>query len=1408
MKQWIAGTCRPSRRSAVRRAVPLLFALGLLVFAPSAASAKEVVYSFGEEGAAGGQFGFFNSSSSGYSDVNTTGAGPGNPGDLYIADTTNDRIQRFSRDDKGTPGDRYDDTFEFVSAWGADVDANPAGGGDYEICTVATECQPGAAAGGNGTVAGNGVLSGPVGIAVDEDTGQVYVADVTNNRVNVYAGDGLFLRSFGFDVVASGPGDNGSGYEVCVAAAGDVCKAGTGGGAVGQAKEPIGIAVSQADGNPASGTVFLTDSQNSRINTYGLDGSGPGSFGSAADIPASNRPRAVTVDSRGIVYFDVMPKGQQILRYDTENANGTGIGFLEPIPTATVAVAGGPGDSAGSNPYILTFKGALRRTDVSQLTVSNGSTPLTGGSGATLKTVTQGSVGEDEVQQLTVSATAGTFRLTFDGQTTGDIPFFANSITISEELEALSSVPAAPIPASSNNGTIGLSVDPDSDGPGPDQDVLYALRTASNESVVRSKIYQLGPANAPGLTAPPPSYDDIHGDAIGFTFTGGLGLDRATGQLFVATSFDTDLGYVGTRVYLLDVAGGSATASLDSVSDITASSAVVNATIDPNGPPLVSYHVEYSLDGSKWSSTPEVVVGTQETPQSIAATLAPAGSGLDPGTLYHVRLAVTKAFNPPIITGEKTFTTALAAPEVETVGSPLRTATTAMLEGRVNPRGSATTYHFEYGDAGPCDSNPCQATVPVTAGSGSAIRLVAQRASDLVAGTVYHYRIVADNGIAGSPKFGEDMTVRTRADDDPLAHGRFAGPSGSDRAWELVSLPDNGGNPVTGGLSFSNDGSRAIYQGSGGSAVSDSGTSFSMYFADRTPTGWQSKQLSPPRDQLIGVNWFPPTGNASLSELFILNFDPVGQRSALWRLQPNGEPSLLHNAPPGQYGGFYSASDDGSRNIVSLKGSVDPSHPAPPGVENLYDISSGTPQLISLLPGDIVPACGVTQESFPVNAARRPTRWLSPQGSLLVFPARGSSCGPGNPADLYLRDLIAEETFKISGPPLSGALCDAEFVKQTPGGVFFITGSRLSAEDTAADGCSGKDVYRYDIGEASVECVTCLTGGLAAKVASEGAGGVGQLAVAGDGSRVYFVTSNRLLPGVVTPAAYRVDVESGELAYVGPVGEQGSIGDSVKFGSALSSDGSVLIFRSSSAALNTLNGPQNGGTAQYYRYDDDDRSLVCVSCPQDGSMPAERASTLASGSVAFEVGPNADPLDDDGDTFVFSTPNSLAPPDQNTVEAGQNPAGGLDVYEWRDGRVLLVSDGLTHWPNENVAPAPSGVSSDGRDVFFTAAAQYTPDALDGYNRLYDARIGGGIDFPVPPKPCPLEVCQGTPKGAPQEEAPGSSSFFGQGNKKPPAVSRRCPKGKRQVRRRGKARCVSAKSKKGRRQANDHRRTQR
>jgi hypothetical protein len=1323
-KASLKATLSPGTKQRFARPLALVWAaigLVLLTIASSASASKEVIAYFGTEagnGTQGGEFGdpAMPGTQPGDTAVNTTGAGPADAGDIYVVDPGNDRIQRFGQDDNGTPTNPYDDTFPFISAWGADVDGAIEGGSDYEICTVAADCKAAVASGGNGSL--NFRFSSGK-IAVDQDSGDVYVIDTNNFRINVYRGDGTFLRSFGVDVVESGPGNSGTGYEICVAADGDFCKVGVAGSGPGQLDGKIegglivraAIAVSQPDGNPGTGTVFVSDEANARVHTYALDGSAPTDFGSSAEFHPISSP-SIAVDSRGIVYIADSANQQQIVRYDSENANGSGVGFLSPIP-------------------------------------------------------------------------------------------------------------APPVVPSNSNGTVGLEVDPDSDGPGPDSDVLYVLRTALIGGETRSVIQQFGPLNSPGLTAPPSAVDDTHGTVAGFNFTADLGLDVSSGRLLVASGSNLgpfNGGGPGSRsgVYVLDTAGGVPSASLDSVGTVGATSATLNATANPNGGPPVSYRLEYSTDGTHWSKGPETALGIQETPQSLQIELDPPGEGLQPGTFYHVRFVVTKAFAPPITTSELTLTTLAAGPQAETMGSPIRTATTARLEGRVGPRNAATTYHFEYGTQGPCDANPCVSRPSRDAGSGGLIRFVSEDVTGLEPDTTYHYRLVAENV---STSFGEDMTLTTWASDAPLTHGRFPGPPGSDRAYEQVSAPETGGNPSALGWagSFSDNGDRATYGVAGGTPASDTGSAFSQFFAERTPSGWQTRNIYPKRDELVGSNWRPPAGASDLSMLYTNNFvlKNAGPTtfSAIFRISPDAPAEKVFQAFNTEVLGV-TASDDGSVATVLATGTHDPDFPvARADTANLYELSSGTPRLVSQLPDGTVAPCGIEHRAYPADFINRFEHWISPDSSHVFFPSRGEftgNCEFPPPPQLYVRNLEVGETKLITGAPVSPPLCSASFIKSTPGAAFFWTATRLVAEDTAPGKCSSDDqdgdVYRYDLDSEELDCVTCVVTGLSADVLT-GAFVSTQISVANDGSRVYFQSPNRLMPGAQAPGIYRVNVESGELAYVGP-GDDGGFGEGIgEAQGAINPDGSVLVFKSSNPALNPLNGTDNGGMRQYYRYDDRDRSLICVSCPVDGSPAGAEVSPFGLTS-ASKVAPNITPLSNDG-VLVFATPTALVGADQNTPPAGERPERGYDIYEWRDGRLLLITDGLLNWPVAAAGGAPpevGGITPSGRDVFFVAAAQYTPDALDAYNRLYDARIGGGFEFPPPPKPCPLEVCQGIPNGAPEEQAPGTGAFAGPGNVASAPSNARCPKGKRKMRRGGKARCVKpVEHKRTKKRANENRR---
>ncbi|HEY2479660.1 MAG TPA: hypothetical protein VGI17_13140 [Solirubrobacterales bacterium] len=79
----------------------------------------------------------------------------------------------------------------------------------------------------------------------------------------------------------------------------------------------------------------------------------------------------------------------------------------------------------------------------------------------------------------------------------------------------------------------------------------------------------------------------------------------------------------------------------------------------------------------------------------------------------------------------------------------------AILAGSVNPNGSATSYHFEWG----LTSAYGNSTSTVSAGSGSSSEAVQSTIYGLAPNTTYHYRLVASNPSGTSQ--GADHTVNT-----------------------------------------------------------------------------------------------------------------------------------------------------------------------------------------------------------------------------------------------------------------------------------------------------------------------------------------------------------------------------------------------------------------------------------------------------------------------------------------------------------------------------------------------------------------------------------------------------------------------------------------------------------------------
>lgn len=121
-----------------------------------------------------------------------------------------------------------------------------------------------------------------------------------------------------------------------------------------------------------------------------------------------------------------------------------------------------------------------------------------------------------------------------------------------------------------------------------------------------------------------------------------------------------------------------------------------------------------------------------------------------------------------VVTGGGPTTASAASAPTATTGSASNVGPSgATVSATVNPNGAATSYHFEYGTTTGYGSN----TAATSAGSGTADMSVSANLTGLSPGTVYHYRVVADNSAGKTP--GADKTFTTTAPPSVTTGGSF-----------------------------------------------------------------------------------------------------------------------------------------------------------------------------------------------------------------------------------------------------------------------------------------------------------------------------------------------------------------------------------------------------------------------------------------------------------------------------------------------------------------------------------------------------------------------------------------------------------------------------------------------------------
>jgi len=1008
---------------------------------------------------------------------------------------------------------------------------------------------------------------------------------------------------------------------------------------------------------------------------------------------------------------------------------------------------------------------------------------------------------KNEVQTVTVSnATSGEFTLSFDGETTEEMPFNATPVGVQGRLEKLASIGEHDVAVTGKQG-------------GP-----YTIEFT--ETLAHTKL--------PALTAESYSGNGNPLEPAGATVTAAIVTPGGDGYEVAKTAscVDPDAAEIGTsdsevpvhanvtgltpdalykyrlearnengetkeKEYRTFVAPARPAISAESVSGVGSSTATLSAQLNPGGA-LTSYRVEYGPTEAYGSSTPLVSAGAGLTSTPVQVSL----SGLAGETLYYARIVadneVAVAQGLPV-----TFTTGAA-------GGP---STAALPDDRA----------YELVSYFPSGTDE-EAYVPAMAAQYVGLE-------EHGIHTARPFRVAPDGEAVvypgDTPPTGGTGSVGESNGNEYLA-------TRSPRGWEASDIQpagDYGANYAA----FSSDLSVSIL-GASQSELGGGTGAYSDLYAHATAGGaggeYDPLYTGTPPNRLPGEEGLGgyAGGNSGTSAVPAFSHRLFEANDAL--------PTL--NLP-----------------AVSGKGEDPATHLPFATEENLYDSTGAGLYLVNVLPDGTTDA-GAAFGQYPTENqedAHGLSNAISADGSRIFWtalePFDEEIDLEYRPKALYVRenDTSPEAaTVQIDasrGGPESGG---GEFWAASGDGsrVFFTDCRKLTADSTAVFDpvCAehyedderrvaptGSDLYEYE-----VNSETGKPGRLTDLTVDEHAGETadvqGVVGSSENGEYVYF-TADGVLAGTNVegkqPTSGKPNLylsHAGTTTFIGtlssedgvdvPMLTSGCNDSSVEEGcegdwqadlgrrtAQVTPDGQGLVFMSNQR----LTGYQNDGLEEVFLYEASSNALRCVSCNPSGEAPVPVNGRAQIGgfiptsrSVAGEQ-PRV--ISEDGGRVFFDSGEPLVPTDTN---------GWLDVYEWEHDGEGSCTDarGCTYDLSGGTDPENSyllGADASGDNAFFISRADLVP-ADDGSEAdvVYDARVGG-LKPPAAPA-CEGTGCQGVPPTPPIFATPASVTFTGTGNFPPPsppvAVKKttkktvKCAKGKK---RNKHNQCVKVKTKK-------------
>jgi len=601
------------------------------------------------------------------------------------------------------------------------------------------------------------------------------------------------------------------------------------------------------------------------------------------------------------------------------------------------------------------------------------------------------------------------------------------------------------------------------------------------------------------------------------------------------------------------------------------------------------------------------------------------------------------------------------------------------------------------------------------------------------------------------------------------------------RAWELVSPADKNDAPVhfpTGPLGpgfaqfnattmAAEDGSGIMWASALPFADPDNGLPMN-YLSTRTADGWTTRSGSPapldPAPSLASIS-MARDAVGDLSKLILATTQQYGNDTSpirfvrrdvytrdvadgalTWISQPEGRASTVNGDAL-----YVGKSTDASHIVFATTEEMTTA--AVPNTRGrlVYERSGGVTKLVNVdSNGNLIGTCGASLGYRTANLNYSDNA-ISADGQRIYFsqpePGVASPAACTVPTSLYLREGTTTTKVNASQRTVPDTARPAVFLAASKDGsvVYFRTTEALIDDVTP-----GTDplIYRYEIG-GDLTVVTPNDDGAADASIIVG--------LSDDGSRGFLVARGALAGGGVAGEHNLYAFDEDGLRYVGGFrdGNQ-DLRPTTNFQyytapMRTTPDGTTIAFESTM----DIGSYSTGGARQVYLYSPA-TGTICVSCASDPADMKGQASLFRDHPLRQFTSARSRNLATDGSYVFFDTASALVPEDVD---------GEIDVYQWKDGAVHLLSSGDSSEPTYFM---DAGV--DGTDVFFVTSDRLVPQDTNADPDIYDARVGGG--FPVdPPAPghCVGDVCQGQPRGPPQLPQILSDTDFGDGNVDEPDV---------------------------------------